>query len=476
MNTSDSENPDEDSLNPQIIAWVNEKRDAIKQQCPEILQSTLNERLDQFVNEPKSEAEQKLAVQNIETLVSQAIKLSQLLGHFENELKQAAQSKTTVDTEVSLFWARFEDQALDPNQFKKLEDYLKDQYQKHSKENQVINDVNQKINEEIEPEMQSFLPYYFNSKDRGLIYAEMAKLGSVENVNHYRQKILKAREKREKYVAKKLQDIWARKTNPEFGQKTLRLIQNKCGDGVFQLPHVQEAQNLVNNVFEADAEVKDKLSEAESANKYYKDLTGQDHPEFEHQQTDEEETKKTAEIIQIKAKEVKESKETQIKSLLEARRLLKYSMSFWAAANPNLMDDSSFSIAGGNRRKKLLAANENLPSVETYEAKEAKSANLAQAQDGTHGLWKYRTVDIPSNVEEFTSDKAQNLLSNLSTYTDGGGDMIMAMTGIWYIDYAKRGGAKAKSVSMNDYLSHIDYLLSSLGQPVVTDSDLAEAA
>ena len=50
------------------------------------------------------------------------------------------------------------------------------------------------------------------------------------------------------------------------------------------------------------------------------------------------------------------------------------------------------------------------------------------------------------------------------------------MTGIWYIDYTKRGGAKAKSVSMNDYLAHLDHLLLSLRQPTINDDDLAAAA
>jgi hypothetical protein len=325
--------------------------------------------------------------------------------------------------------------------------------------------------------MQSFLPYYFNSKDRGLIYAEMAKLGSVENVNQYRQKILKAREKREKYVAKKLKDIWSQKTNPEFGQKTLRLIQKKCGDGVFQLPHVQEAQNLVNNVFEATVDFKDANAELESANSYYKELTGVDHPDFKAQEQEvANENEAPTEITNEKVKEAKESKETQIKALTETRRLLKYSMGFWARANPELLNDATFSLAGGNRRKALLDKNENLPSLETYEAQEAKSAPLAIAQDGTKGLWKYRTVDIPGSAEDFTPEKANSLIGKLSTYTDGGGDMMLAMTGLWYIDFAKRGGASAKSVSMNDYLAHIDHLLNSLCQPAVSESDLAEAA
>ncbi len=421
-----------------------------------------------------SVAETKLAVRNLDQLFEQAQKLHQLLGHFETELAQAAQSNKTVETEVELFWAKFEAVALDPNQFKTLENYLKEQFQGHAKETQVVNDVNQKINEEIEPEMQSFLPYYFNSKDRGLIYAEMAKLSSVDNVNLYRQKILKAREKREKYVAKKLQDIWSHKGNPEFGRKVLKLIQKKCGDGVFQLPHVMEAQDLVSNVEEASSEVKTTREDFEKANERYKELTGEDHRHFTvytNPNPPEVETPK-----ETKAKEVKESKETQIKSLLEARRLLKYSMSFWARANPDLLDDASFSIAGGNRRKALMEQNENLPSVDTYEAQEAKSATLAQAQDATKGLWKYRTVDIPSEVDDFTPDKAQTLLSKLGTYTQGGGDMMMAFTGLWYIDYAKRGGAKAKSISMHEYLSHIDYLLHSLGQPAVTEADLTEGA
>ncbi|NCP67760.1 hypothetical protein GW777_05975 [Candidatus Peregrinibacteria bacterium] len=473
MNSSATEIQTEENSNPQIPQWIEEKKEAIKNDCPAELQKTLSTYLDKFISDEKTEAEEKLAIQNIETLIDQAKKLTGLLGHFKKELAQAAQSKTTVDTEVALFWARFEDIALDPNQYDKLQSYLKDQFTKHSKETQVINDVNQKINEEIEPEMQSFLPYYFNSKDRGLIYAEMAKLGSLDNVNQYRQKILKAREKREKYVEKKLQDIWAHKTNPEFGQKTLRLIQNKCGDGVFQLPHVQEAQNLVNNVFEAASNFREARTEFENANENYKALTGKNHPDYNRQvetQAPEEEAKTDH---QQKAQEVKESKETQIKALLETRRLLKYTMSFWSRSNPELLNDATFSLASGNRRKALLDKDENLPSLETYEAQEAKSAPLALAQDGTKGLWKYRTVDIPSNAEDFTPEKASSLLSKMQTYTDGGGDMMLAMTGIWYIDMAKRGGATAKSVSMNDYLAHIDHLLNSLGQPAVNDSDLA---
>ncbi len=475
MNSSTTEIEPDQTLTPHTLAWLEEKREKIKRECPLQLQETLNQQLEHFQNNQKSESEERVAIQNIETLINQGIKLEGLLGHFKTELAQAAQSKATVDTEIELFWAKFENDALDPNKFENLQAYLKEQFLKHSKETQVINEVNQKINEEIEPEMQSFLPYYFNSKDRGLIYAEMAKLGSVENVNRYRQKILKAREKREKYVSKKLQEIWTQKTNPTFGRKTLKLIQKKCGDGVFQLPHVQEAQTFVNNVIEADTEVKDKIHEAENANNYYKELTGKDHPQYEIHEVSKEALPETT-VKQEKAKEIKESKEAQIKSLTEARRLLKYTMSFWARANPDLLDDASFSIAGGNRRKGLLERSENLPSIEAYEDQESKSATLDQAQDATKGLWKYRTIDIPGSADDFTAEKANALLGKLSTYTQGGGDMMVAMTGVWYIDLAKRGGAKAKSVSMNDYLAHINHLLHSLGQPTVTDSDLAEAA
>lgn len=229
---------------------------------------------------------------------------------------------------------------------------------------------------------------------------------------------------------------------------------------------MQEAQNLVNNVMEADSEVQDKISEVEKANNHYKALTGVDHAMYNPKAANDNVAPKE-QALEEKIKEVKENKETQIKALSEARRLMRYTMSFWARSNPRLLDDATFSLASGNRRKALLDKNENLPSLESYEAQESKSAPLALAEDGTKGLWKYRTVDIPSHADDFTPEKASTLLSKLGTYTEDGGDMMLAMTGLWYIDMTKRDGTSTKSVSMNDYLAHIDHLLNSLEQATV---------
>lgn len=471
--TTETEIPTANS--PQVELWLKEKREAVKQKCPESLQPELTAQLDQFEQKDKSATEETLEQQSLELLIKNAQTLQETVNNFIQRMAPLSVSWILKDY-LKHFWESFTLDQLKNNKLEKVFKDLREKVEHSEKEETLASETKSEAMSQVEQEVETFLPFYFNSKDRGLIYAEMAKLGNIEAVNQYRQKILKAREKREKYVAKKLQEIWMQKTNPVFGQKTLKLIQKKCGDGVFQLPHVQEAQHFVNSVLEADNKVKNKLHELEGDNASYKDLTGFDHPDYIVLKAANDNLSPPEEATEEKVKEVKESKETQVKSLLEARRLMKYNMNFWGPSDPNLLDDPSFTTASGNRRKALLEKSESLPSLETYEAQEAKSATLAQAQDATKGLWKYRTIDIPANADEFTPDKAQALLSKMSTYTQGGGDMMVAMTGVWYIDQSKRGGAKAKSVSMNNYLAHIDHLLHSLGQPTVTEDDLAQAA
>lgn len=211
------------------------------------------------------------------------------------------------------------------------------------------------------------------------------------------------------------------------------------------------------------------MHDLESANSTYKDLTGVDHPDYAPA-TEENTLIET--VVQEKAQEARESKEAQVRALTEARRLLKQSMIFWSRSNPGLLDDASFTIAGGNRRKALMSSNENLSSVEKYEELESKSATLAQAQDAPKGCGNTERLTFHKTLKILPLTKRKRCSANQG-FTEGGGD---AMTGIWYIDYTKRGGAKAKSVSMNDYLAHLDHLLLSLRQPTINDDDLAAAA
>ena len=153
MNDTTAESEVISQQSDQVTNWLEEKREQISTETPLELAEILNTKLDEFSNTDLGEAEEKLAIKNIETSITQAQKLKSLIGHFETELQQAAQSKATVDTEISLFWTMYLEESLDPNQSKKLEDYLKEQFKKHTKENQVVNEGSQKINEEIEPEM-----------------------------------------------------------------------------------------------------------------------------------------------------------------------------------------------------------------------------------------------------------------------------------------------------------------------------------
>lgn len=468
MIAQEPENADDESINPQTLSWIEAQRESIKNDSPETLRDQLNGQLDKFTNSGFSGAEETMAIRGFEVLITQAKKLQKLLGHFETELAQAAQSNTTVDTEVELFWAKFEDDALDPNQFKKLEDYLKEQFHKHAKETQVVNEVSKKINEEIEPEMQSFLPFYFNSKDRGLIYAEMAKLGSVENVNKYRQKILKAREKREKYVATKLQEIWEKKTDPKSGKKALNLIRKKCGDGVFQLPHVIEAQNFVNNVAEADSDVKDVKTEfdraIENANESYFELTGENHPDFD-QVVEEHETE---EKIQQAAEQEKtvtesyESAESKIKVIEALRTEAQNSAKYWGEK----ANDRGHGSRGVGTTMKLLAAGAmDGYSLENYEEEIGKVGHLVP-HNNKYAKTEGRKIpeifyDIPTDAANFNASMAASTASkikaakNLSEHGRAAGSLF-------YNNFYKDKDPSMVTPSINEFIGSCNSMIKQL--------------
>jgi len=475
MSSNTAENADEEDINPQTEIWIKEQRESIKNETPEPLQDELTQRLDKFQNSGVSGAEETMAIQSFELLMTQAKKLQKLLGHFELELAQAAQSNTTVDTEVELFWAKFENEALDPNKFQKLETYLKEQFHKHAKETQVVNEVNQKINEEIEPEMQSFLPYYFNSKDRGLIYAEMAKLTSVESVNSYRQKILKARAKREKYVADKLKEIWAKKSDPVFGRKALRLIQKKCGDGMFELPQIKEAQHLVENIDEALSDFKDANKELASANEYYKELTGSDHPDYHQALIQEEEESHEQEADTEEEQSVTESyesAESKVKVIEALKQEALNSAKYWG----DKANDRQHGRRGVATTMTLLNGGAmDGYTLENYEDEISKVGHLVPYNE-PYSRKNGRKIpeifyDLPTDADAFSSDMAastSNKIKSAQNLSEHG----RACASLFYNNYYKDNDPNTIAPSIQEFIGSCNSMITQLkaGREVIKEA------
>ncbi len=480
MNESQTVNDNNDRL-PQFsnqISRIEEFKEKTRLEVPHQLQGTIFERIENLSSDGSNQIEE----QSIEVLINQAIKLKKLLEQFEHHLSQAAQSKAIAETEIELFWTKFDIGMLDPNEFQnKIKKYLDERYAKHAKETEVINDTNKKalkVSEETEAEIKEYLEYYFTTAEREKLYAQRARAEKkgLQALEDFQAKLVQLRKRKEVFTEYTLNIVAQNKHRPLFCQKQFARLEKKCGAKIFSLPSVESVRKELERPTELYEEFERLKAEASNLNEEFRDITGKNLPGFKFQTPTKADNDNTLEEENDKDQEIKEkveSKETQIRALTETRRLLTHSMSFWSKADPKLLEDPSFSIAGGNRRKRIMSANENLPSVERYETEEMKSAQLAQAKDGTEGLWHYRTIDIPTYAEDFTPDKANTLISKLGTYTEGGGDDMVAMTGLWYIDMAKRGGAKAKSVSMNDYLSHIDHLLRELRGTDAQKIDLA---
>jgi|GEM_PF-5636824 len=484
MSTDQAENADDESIKPEDLAWIEEQKVRIKNHSPESLHEQLNRDLES-IKEATSAEDRIAKMRELESSIEQAQKIHTLLGHFEDELAKAAQSNATVETEVELFWAKYADKVLDPLQYKTLEGYLKEQFQKHAKETQVVNDTSQKFAEAMEAvdaEVKEYLTF-FNDKERDKIYAERSKIEDPKALDRYKQKILRLKMKREATLNQTLESIDNNLVEPEKGWILLQKLEKKYGKGINQLTAVERTKAKLNDAEDAAKKASEALSkltevhnEAHQANADFKATTGEDHPDYLKVILDKktEADNHTAEQEET-VTESYESAESKIKLVESLRAEAKNSAKYWGERG----NDRQHAIRGVGGTMGLLAAGAMEGySLENYQDEIKRVGHLVP-----HSVKFSKTdgrkipeisYDLPSDADAFSADKASGIASKLkgaANLSEHG----RAAASLFYNDYYKANDPNLPAPSIFEFISSCNNMIHQLKAGKKTEKVLEAA-
>lgn len=470
MNTHAAETDETDSIDPSVSLWKDEQKLLIDAKCPESLQDNLLTQLD------KLSAPSNLEIQNFELLVKNAQTLNEAVQHYTDRMTPLMPSIVLRD-DVQRFWQDFTFDQLEPNKLKKALDDLVTKVELSEKEESISSEVQEKIDKEIDPEMETFLPFYFNSKERDTIYTERSKITDPKKLDLYRRKILKARAKREKFVDRKLEDIKTQRAKPDYGRKVLAQLQKKCGDGINNLTQIEEVKAMLTTIEEKEAEVKQQYSifidadaQLEQANAEYRAETGQDHPDYlakiAHKTGISEESiaqaHDEAEESEESVQESYESAEAKIAVVTDLRIEAENAAKYWG----DKATDRQHGRRGVGTTLALLEAGAiNGYSRETYEkefgaVRDFPYSRPYQAKTGRKIPQFF--YDLPTSADAFTASMASSTAGMLKNARQNFSEKGRAAASLFYNDYYKDRDPNTIAPSIHEFVSTCNAMIREL--------------
>ncbi len=463
MASQGTENADDESINPQILSWVDHARTEIKQNTPKSLQESLLGAVEIFISTDTRNLEQKtLDQQNLEGLIKNARTLNEAMAHYADRMKPLIPSAVLKDN-LSYFWDNFSFDQLEKNALEKVMKDLVEKVETSEAEVKYKTEKRDEILEKAKTDLDRDLVDYFSEEERNIWYEKLEALdGDETKIKIWRKDVMKARNKKIKVIGQFSAKYKNKISSPSTRcRKDFEWLLGHCGGRNFYARKQHAVvRTIEENLLEAENIEAQAAEQFETLNKQYEAITGSslDIPEVANDS--QEPTNKTEQEKTVT--ESYESAESKIKVLETLRTEAKNSAKYWGEK----ANDRGHGSRGVGSTMSLLAAGAMEGySLENYEEEIGKVGHLVP-HNNKYAKTQGRKIpeifyDIPTDAVNFNASMAASTASKLKA-AQNLSEHGRAAASLFYNNFYKDKDPSMVTPSINEFIGSCNSMIKQL--------------